>query len=123
MSFPVDLQVPEGTHLSLETVNLTIEIKAYTEKSFELPIISHNLPGDRSLRFFPASVEIICQVALDNYAQLTETNLEISVDYADLIRNKNTTTALTLSKKPQWLIDYRIIPERVEYLIEQRSEQ
>jgi hypothetical protein len=122
LAISLDLQIPNGIHSATDKVKLTADVEAYTEKSFELPIVSRNLPENRYVRFFPSTAEIICQVALSKYAQLTETDLEVSIDYNELKQNKNTSVALTLGKKPKGLINYRIVPERVEYLIEQKAD-
>jgi hypothetical protein len=122
LDLTLDLQAPEGVRLSSQEVQLAADIKAYTEKKLELPIVSHHLPKNRYIRFFPSSVEVSCQVDLEKYPQLTAMDLEIGVDYNTLIQNKTTpVVTLVLTKKPPWLIGYRIMPERVEYLIEQKQ--
>jgi hypothetical protein len=117
----LDLQIPPGIHTSTEKVKLTVNVEAYTEKSFEIPVVSNNLPENLYIRFFPSTVTLICQVPLSKYAQLTEKELEVSIDYNDLKRNKDTMLPLRLNKKPKELINYRLLPDRVEYLIEQKG--
>jgi hypothetical protein len=121
LDISLDLQIPPGVRLSTDKVKVTVALEAYTEKSFELSIVAYNLPENLYVRFFPSSVELICQVALSKYSQLKEIDLEVGIDYNQLKQNKNTTIPLTLRKKPKMLINYRIIPERVEYLIEQNG--
>ena len=121
LSLFLNLQVPKGTHLSTNSVDLTINIEACTEKSFEVPIVCYGLPENLHVRFFPSSVEIICQVALSKYPQFTAMDLGVGVEYEELIQDKSEMISLSLRKKPQWLINYRIVPERVEYLIEQKK--
>ena len=118
----VNLQIPERTHLSTNAVELTANVEACTEKSFELPVTCYNLPGNLHVRFFPSSVEIICQVALSKYTQFTAMDLKVGIEYEELTQNNNETVSLVLMKKPQWLINYRIVPERVEYLIELKKD-
>jgi hypothetical protein len=122
MDMSLDLQIPRGIHTSTNKVKLSANVEAYTEKSFELPVVSTNLPENLYVRFFPSTVTLICQVPLSKYTQLTEKDLKVSVDYNELKRNKNTMPFLQLSKKPKGLINYRILPDRVEYLIEQKRE-
>lgn len=116
----LDLQIPQGTRSSVDQVQLTADIEAYTEKTFELRVVSNNVPENLYIRFFPSTVELTCQVALSKYSQLTEKDLEIDVDYNELKHN-NTSIPITLTNKPKEIINYRIIPERVEYLIEQKE--
>jgi hypothetical protein len=116
----LNLQIPRGIQASIDKVKLTVNVEAYTEKSFELPVVSLHLPENLYVRFFPSTVTLICQVPLSEYAQLTEKALEVSVDYNQLKQNKNTTLPLILRKKPKEVINYRIIPDRVEYLVEQK---
>jgi YbbR domain-containing protein len=117
----LDLQIPQGIRTSTEKVKLTVNVEAYTEKSFEIPIVSNHLPENLYIRFFPSTVTLICRIPLSKYAQLTEKELEVSIDYNDLKRNKDTMLPLQLSKKPKELINYRLLPDRVEYLIEQKG--
>ncbi|MDR2086301.1 MAG: hypothetical protein LBP72_03915 [Dysgonamonadaceae bacterium] len=117
----LNLQMPHNVHTSTDKVKLTMNVEAYTEKSFELPVVSNNLPENLYVRFFPSTVTLICRVPLSKYTQLTEKELEVSVDYNELKQNKNTTLPLKLSKKPKALINYRLVPDRVEYLIEQKG--
>ena len=114
------LKSPKGTRLSEEKVKITGEVEEYTEKKFELPIACYNIPDDMHVRFFPSTVDVVCQVALSKYSQLTENDLKVRVDYNDLSSNQSMVIISSLYEKPQWLINYRIVPEAVEYLIEQK---
>jgi YbbR domain-containing protein len=112
------LNVPRGLRLSVEKVRITSEVEEYTEKKFELPVVCRNLPENVQIRFFPSTVEVICQLALSKYPHLTESALEVQVDYNALSQSPGMNVPLELSRKPQWLLNYRIVPETVEYLIE-----
>jgi hypothetical protein len=117
----LDLQIPQGIRTSIEKVKLKVNVEAYTEKSFEIPVVPKNLPENLYIRFFPSTVTLICQIPLSKYARLTAKELEVSIDYNDLKRKKNLSLPLQLSKKPKGLINYRMLPDRVEYLIEQKG--
>jgi hypothetical protein len=120
--FSTGLLVPSGAQLSAEQVELRAEVEEYTEKSFELPVHCFNLPNDRIVRFFPATTELFVQVGLNKYSQLTESDFEIGIDYRDLIKSNTTNYTLKLTKKPQWLVNYRIVPEVIEFLVEQKRD-
>ncbi|MDR0540788.1 MAG: hypothetical protein LBH19_01095 [Dysgonamonadaceae bacterium] len=114
------LQAPKGLRVSPQKVRVTAELEEYAEKKFELSITCAHLPDDLHVRFFPSSVEIICYVSLNDYASLKAEDLTIGVDYNELAQNEGVNIQLAMLRKPQWLDDYRILPETVEYLIEQK---
>jgi len=117
-----DLQAPEGIHLSVNRVNLSAMVEEYTEKTFELPVVCYNLPPNRSVRFFPSTVDLIVRVGLNKYAQLLKSNFEIAVNYKDLIGKTTANCSLTLTHKPPEVKNYRIVPNMVEFLIEQKND-
>ena len=116
------LHAPKGLHIIAPKVRITAQIEEFAEKKIDLPIICRDCPDDVYVRFFPSTVEILCYISLNNYADLKAEDLEIGVNYDELIKNEGVTILLTLFRKQQWLTDYRIIPESAEYLIEQKRE-
>ena len=116
------LQIPKGLHAIVQKVRVTAKVEEYAEKIIELPILCWNCPNNIHVRFFPSTVEIVCYISLNDYASLKADDLEIGVDYDELIKNADSDILLALLRKPQGLTDYRIIPETAEYLIEQKRE-
>jgi hypothetical protein len=116
------LLVPKGAHLSTKEVKITAEAEEYTEKVFELSAVCYDYPKDVHIRFFPSSVDVVCQLTMTEYSQLKKSDLKVGVNYNELIQNQGTKTSLVLLQKPQWLMHYRILPEIVEYLIESKRD-
>ncbi|MDH8702340.1 hypothetical protein M2138_001701 [Dysgonomonadaceae bacterium PH5-43] len=123
LDFNVDLLSPSRINLSENRINIKAKVEEYTEKTFQLAVKVYNLPDDVSVRFFPSTVEVNCQIALSLYSQLTEEDLEISVDYKDIANSLNPNLIVSLTKKPNWLISYRLLPETIEFLIEKNNLQ
>jgi len=117
-----DLQAPEGIHLSFDKVKLSAIVEEYTEKTFELSVVCYNLPPNRSVRFFPSTVELVVRVGLSKYAQLSKSNFEIAVNYKDLAGKNTANCSLALTHKPSEVKSYRIVPNVVEFLIEQKND-
>jgi hypothetical protein len=117
----VYLSVPQSLRLSSEKVKLTAKVEEYTEKKFEFSLACYNLPANRIVRFFPSSVELSVHVGLSKYKEISEQDFDISIDYNELIKTGVTNYTLRLNRKPQCLVDYRIIPETVEFLVEQKN--
>jgi hypothetical protein len=122
LDLTLKLNSPKGAHLSIQKVKVTAELEEYTEKKFELPVVCRNLPENIHVRFFPSTVEVACRLTLSKYPLLNASDLEVEVDYNELAQRQGITASPALTHKPQWLIDYRIVPETVEYLLEQKQE-
>lgn len=116
----VHLKSPQGLRLSSDQVKISSAIEEYTEKMIELHLLCNDLPEDIDIRLFPSTVKVACQIALSQYAILTEKDIAIHISYKDLLQAQGTTISLDLTKKPEWLINYRIIPATVEFLIERK---
>ena len=117
-----DLQAPEGIHLSVNNVKLSASVEEYTEKTFELPVICNNMPTNRNVHFFPSTVELITRVGLSKYAQLSKSNFEIAVNYNDLKGKQTANCSLILTRKSIEIESYRIVPNVIEFLIEQKND-
>ncbi|MCL1938499.1 MAG: YbbR-like domain-containing protein [Candidatus Azobacteroides sp.] len=122
LDMSLQLTAPDGICLDTDKIKLLADIEEYTEKIIELPVLCYNQPKDVLVRFFPASVGVISQLTLNQYSQLKESDLKVSVDYNDFSQNSGANIKVVLSQRPNWLIHYRIVPESVEYLIEQKGD-
>ncbi len=118
----IKLIAPEYTKINQQSAELSVSIVEYTEKMLEIPVNCINIPSDFTVRFFPSSVEVVCQVALSQYVEIQESSLEICVEFQQLLQNKTYSFPVELCKKPSWLKNYRIAPEQVEFLIEKKPD-
>ena len=116
------LQAPAGIRLSINNVKLSATVEEYTEKTFEIPVVCIDIPPDRKVHFFPSAVELSVKVGLSKYSLLSKSNFEINVNYDDLKLKNTANCSLTLTRKPDWVDSYRIAPEVIEFLIEQKSD-
>lgn len=116
------MQVPEGINLKTDNVKVNALVEEYTEKTFMLPVVCYNAPANRNIRFFPSMVELVVQVGLSKYAGLSKSEFEIAVNYNDLSGKNTANCSLTLTHKPAGVASYRINPNVIEFLIEQKNE-
>ena len=117
----VQLIIPEGIRMNEASVELNVSAEEYTEKVIQVPIVCKNLPENYKIHIFPPAVEIISLVSLANYGKISESDFEVSIDYFELLKSVNYTTIVNLTKKPDWINNYRINPEKVEFLIEEKK--
>jgi len=117
------LNLPEGVSVDDETVNMTIPVEEFTEKTFHLPVICTDLPNDFMVRIFPATVDVVCNTPISHFKELTEESLEIHLLFQEFKNNRTTgILPLKLTRKPDWLKNVKISPENVEFIIEQVSQ-
>jgi YbbR domain-containing protein len=114
------LNLPTGVKTDNETVNMTIPIEEFTEKSFQLPVLCTDIPDGFMLRIFPSSVEVVCNIPVSHFKELSKESLEIHVPFQEFKDNRATgKLSLRLTGKPYWLSNVKISPENVEFIIEQ----
>jgi hypothetical protein len=118
-----ELNLPEGVKVDNETVKVTVPVEEYTEKTFRLPVLCMDLPEGFKLRIFPSSVEVICNIPVSHFKELTEDLLEIHVPFQIFKDSQQTgKLPLKLTGKPDWLKYARVAPESVEFIIEQSNQ-
>lgn len=120
-NFSVSLIAPPKIRLSETETDISVKVEEFTEKVFEIPISCTNLPKDRIVRFFPSEVQVYVQTGLSKYSVITKADFEIKVDYSDLFNNHSENIHIGLTKQPEDLISYRLMPDIVQFIIEQKN--
>ncbi len=118
----IKLKPIEGVKMELNGVELLANVEEFTEKNFNLPIIPVNAPQKLILRTFPATVIVTCLLPLSQYNELKGSDLEVTVNYQELDTINSSTIPVNITKKPTWLKNFRLNPDKVEYLLEQKNE-
>jgi hypothetical protein len=116
----VALDLPAGVKSDHETVKLTIPVEEYTEKNLQLPVLCVDIPSGYALRIFPSTVEVKCNIPMSLFKELTEDELEIQIPFYDFQKYQPTgKLPVKLTKKPSWVVNTVIVPNEVEFIIEQ----
>jgi hypothetical protein len=118
--YAVALDLPEGVKADHETVKLTIPVEEFTEKKLRLPVLCSDMPSTYALRIFPSSVEVTCNIPLSSFKELTEEEVEIRIPFQDFQEYQSTgKLPLRITRKPPWVAGAVIVPDEVEFIIEQ----
>lgn len=99
---------------------LNIHVEQLTEQTFELPIITKDVPEKFLLRPLPGKVSVQLTIPTSHYNEVTETDLQVAVFYpkfSDSL-NKDSSLPVELVMKPDWLRHYKITPSDVQFIIE-----
>ena len=113
------LDLPKGIKSDNETIKLTIPVEEFTEKKMQLPVLCSEIPSDYVLRIFPSTVEVYCNVPLSQFRYLTSEMIEIIIPFNEFEENQATgKIPVRLTKKPSWIINYVVVPNELEFIIE-----
>ena len=117
------LQQKAGVQMEPEEVTVTIPVEEFTEKRITLSITCNDLPDHYVLRTIPLSVEVVCKVPISRFRELTESDLEIQIPFHEFEARQTTgKMPLYLTKQPLWVIHPVIIPDVIEFIIEQNKQ-
>ena len=118
----IRLQQIAGVQMEPNEVTVIIPIEEFTEKRMTLEIKCTDIPEKYSLRMFPSSVEIVCNVPLSSFKELTESDFELHIPFQEFETNQSSGKILLyLTKKPVWVIPPIIIPDVIEFILEQNN--
>jgi hypothetical protein len=116
----VRLQKIDNVRIDPGEVTVTVPIEEFTEKRMVLAVGCSDLPENYILRFFPSSVEVVCNVPLSRFKELEDTHFEISIPFEEFETNQlSGKLPVYLTKQPSWIAHTAIIPATVEFIIEQ----
>lgn len=118
---PIRLQRIKGAKFVPSSVEVTVCADMYSEKTVEVPIVGLDFPSGKVLRTFPSKVQVTFQVGLKDFKAVSEKDFLITVSYNDLKNNQSDKTGVTLQDIPEHVSHIRIVPESVDYLIEQQG--
>lgn len=117
----IHLQRIKGAKFVPSSVEVTVCADMYSEKTVEVPIVGLDFPSGKVLRTFPSKVQVTFQVGLKDFKSVSEKDFFITISYNDLKNSQSDKTGVTLQKIPDHVSHIRIVPESVDYLIEQQG--
>ncbi|MCR5313339.1 MAG: hypothetical protein K6E54_06820 [Bacteroidaceae bacterium] len=112
------LQSIQGVKMVPDSVDITICVDLFTEKSVSVPIYCTNIPSNKVLRTFPSKANVSFHVSATMYNAITEKNFLVVVDY-NTIDKDDEKCKVILSGQPSGVSQVKVSPEYVEYIIEQ----
>ena len=117
------LQKIVGVQMEPEEVTVTVPVEEFTEKRITLAVSCNDQPAHYVLRTFPSSVEVVCNVPISRFRELSDSDLEILIPFQEFeARQTEGKIPLYLTKQPLWITNPVIIPDAIEFIIEQKSQ-
>lgn len=103
------------------SVTITIPIEEFTEKTLEIPIVCTDIPPHYTLRTFPSVAKVTCSIPLSRFKDLSEDAFEIKFSFKDLEQNVSGSLPIQLTKKPDWVNSATLVPDKIEFILEQNT--
>ena len=113
-----DLATIRGAKTMPAKVKATVNVDQMTENTLPVRIDHINFPAGKTLKTFPGIVNVIFQVGLKQYRDITADKFAIVVSYDEVEANTTGRLHLTLKTKPEGISHVRIQPDEVEFIIE-----
>lgn len=101
-----------------DQVSVSGNVDKFTEGSFIVPFNIINAPIEYRLTTFPREVKILYQVGLSDYNKVVKGNFVIECDYSVSVDNNLTYLIPELKEGSTLITSVRIIPNKIEFLIE-----
>jgi hypothetical protein len=121
VSRTIQLEEIAGVTIDPAKVTVAVTIEEFTEKTLEILLKSVNIPSDYTIRMFPSAVKVTCTAPLSRYMNLTEDDFAVEVSAADIDRNVSGMLPVFLTKKPNWVDKVTVMPDSIEFILEQNS--
>jgi YbbR domain-containing protein len=106
----------ERIGISVNEVNLTVNVDKFTQLNLEVPIDVIGLPAHLDLKTFPNKAMLQIKVGLLEYDSLQASQFKVIVDYKETLKNKHK-LPLKIEQQPDNITVVKIIPDKVEYLL------
>lgn len=117
----VPLQSMRGVKFVPSSVEVSICVDMYSEKTVEVPVVGFDFPRGKVLRTFPSKVQVTFQVGLAYFKSITAKDFLLGVSYLDLQKESNEKATVVLRGIPEHVSHIRISPAVIDYLIEEQT--
>ncbi len=119
ISEKLPIVLPKGVD-KIKTSNSFVEVKInvgkFTEKEFEVPVIVKNIRGVK-LNIFPRKVKVFFKVQLSDFNKITKDSFDVFCDFNEVKGIEQKYLTLKLEPKSKYIFSYKIVPNKVDFLI------
>jgi hypothetical protein len=117
----VAIKMPEGIkNLKLDTKEIIVsgKVEKFTEGTLELPYTVINMPKDVTINTLTKKIQITFIIGLSRFNKINENSFQIECDYSISESNNLGYLIPKLVHKPSEIKSYKIIPNEIDFLIQ-----
>ncbi|WP_294074571.1 hypothetical protein [Winogradskyella sp.] len=105
----------EDVNIFPESVNVSAEVKRFTEGVIEVPIIITNKPKNVVINYFPKTVSVSYYVDLENYNSIMSNDFSVECNFRDISDNQMYFVP-KITKSPKFIKRMHIKQKRVDFI-------
>ncbi|PQJ78496.1 hypothetical protein [Polaribacter porphyrae] len=117
----VKIVKPKGVNnlkFSTSFAEISGKVDKFTEGKLEIPFLVKNLPNNTNLTTLSESVEISYVVALSNFSKVNINSFKVECDFLTSQDNNLSYLIPKLVTKPSFIKSYKIVPLKIDFLIQ-----
>ncbi len=99
--------------------HVNVEVEPFTEQRLEMPIVPIHVPNGVTMRTFPAKVHVVFNVGLSHYNEADTSSFVVEADYNQTLSMTGARMRLAVRSKVDFAHQIHVIPQDVEFMIEQ----
>ena len=111
---------PKGIKYAFKEVKVGIFVEMFTENKLQIPITIINAPENVNVRVFPSSVEAVYNIGLSNFNKVHDDDIQVVFNYIDAKNLSKRHYNLQIINNSRFISNLHIIPESVEFLIDEK---
>lgn len=115
----ISLRSVKGVKYVPNQILMTFPTDIYAEKTVRVPLKGVNFQANKELRAFPSSVQVTFQIGVSRFRKINASDFSIEVPYEELVDLQAEKYKVKIKSKPQGVRIIRIVPDQVDFLIEQ----
>lgn len=115
----VQLKLPENnTNLKFlnQTVNLSAKVEKFTEGRVKVPVTVINIPNNRTIKYFPKTVDVTYYTSLNNFKTVEAKDFQVVCDFSKIASNQSYLLP-EISKSPSTVKHVKINQQHIEFII------
>jgi YbbR domain-containing protein len=110
----------EDLSFSAKMIVVSIPVEKYTEGNIEVPVSVSNVPPHYTIKTFPDKIKIKYTVALSNFEKVRPEMFLALAEYNTQDSSKSNKLKIRLAKTPEYVLNWQIDPQKVEYILERK---
>ncbi|WP_136465608.1 CdaR family protein [Flagellimonas onchidii] len=103
---------------SISRTEVSGQVVKFSEKVYEVPIQSINVPEGYSIKTFPNTVSIVCKATIEQLKVISEASFQVVADYKQLNNSSDNVLFLQVIKKPEKSYGTRLLENKVNFVLE-----